>query len=1063
MLKRGFFSLFLAVILSAPAFCQFAAVIGRVVDSTGAVLPDVKITARNSATSAVTSTMTNGEGYFALSNLPVGGYTLQAEKAGFNKEQTGDLKLQVGQTARIDLTLQVGEVLTSVAVQGVSPVIQSETSSVGAVVESRQSLGVPLKGRSLFNVLALAPGVQNAGISPRVGGGPGNSNNNFTIDGTSNNDTISARGEGAFPSLDMVSEFEVISVNAPAEFGRGGAQVRVVTKSGGNDFHGSLFHYNRNREFAARNFFAVTVPPYNRNEFGGSVGGPLLIPKVYNGRNKTFFYFVWEGLRERSPRTNTLAVPTVAQREGNFAGLPAIRDPFTGLPFPNNQIPRDRLSSASQELVKFYPTPNLPGSGAAGTGFNYSTNLSNQPELDNWSIRLDHNFSDRDRIFGRFISFTNGPYFQAGPATSSFNNGLFGFLDRNFALSWTHVISPTLTNDFKVGFIYNNNFRNTGNPDLDLSRLIPGLFPITPGAGGVPTMNIPGYTQLSENQGTTSGGAFRQYSHNYINNTTWVRGRHIFKGGLDMNFNKSYDLLAIRPYPRGYFDFPGIYSGNSLADFLLGYTTFSQRSTAYGGSTQPGASVFGYYFQDDFRVTPRLTLNIGLRYELQTQYEDRDGHYANFDVKGNRIVVPKFSGGISPGAIPALVQNLPIVTNDVAGFPSKLIAGDHNNFAPRFGFAYRLTNATVVRGGYGIYYGSTFGDQFLSFPKNPPFVLTETLEAAAGPTPTLTLANAFPTAGSAPRNPSLTAFDPNIKMHYGQQWNLTVERQVGATAGLRVSYLANKFTGSWRAYDINQPREFGPGPIQARRPFQPWAGINYYDSGGSQISHSLQAGIIKRYSKGLLFQAEYQYVRAIGEDLYTGPQDVRNFRADRANLSGLRRQLLTVNYLYDLPFGKGRTFLNQSGVLDWIIGGWQVGGITTAGTGTPFSPSFTSAIQGSPSGRPNVVGDWRVSDRGITRWFNGAAFAVPAPFTYGNSGKNVMTGPGLVNFDLSIYKNFSFADRLRLQFRSEFFNIANHANFANPAANITVPAQVGRITSTSTANRVIQFGLRLTF
>src|SRR5439155_4743960 len=193
----------------------------------------------------------------------------------------------------------------------------------------------------------------NAGISPRVGGGPGNSNNNFTIDGTSNNDTISARGEGAFPSLDMVSEFEVISVNAPAEFGRGGAQVRVVTKSGGNDFHGSLFHYNRNREFAARNFFALTVPPYNRNEFGGSVGGPLLIPKVYNGRNKTFFYFVWEGLRERSPRTNTLAVPTAAQREGNFAGLPAIRDPFTGLPFPNNQIPRDRLSSASQELVKF--------------------------------------------------------------------------------------------------------------------------------------------------------------------------------------------------------------------------------------------------------------------------------------------------------------------------------------------------------------------------------------------------------------------------------------------------------------------------------------------------------------------------------------------------------------------------------------------------------------------------------------------------------------------------------------------------------------------------------------
>ncbi|MEO7653487.1 MAG: hypothetical protein ABIZ80_23760 [Bryobacteraceae bacterium] len=922
---------------------------------------------------------------------------------------------------------------------------------------------MPLNGRSLFAVLALAPGVQNAGISPRVGGGPGNSNNNFTIDGTSSNDTISARGEGAYPSLDMVSEFEIINVNAPAEFGRGGAQIRVVTKSGGNDFHGSLFHYNRNREFAARNFFALTTPPYNRNEFGGSMGGPVLIPKLYNGRNKTFFFFVWEGLRERSPRTNTLAVPTVAQRSGNFAGLPAIRDPFTGSPFPNNQIPSGRLHPASQELVKYYPIPNLPGSGAAGTGFNYSTNLSNQPELNNWSTRLDHSFSDRDRIFGRYLSFTNGPYFQAGPAAATFNNGLFGFLDRNITFAWTHIISPTMTNDFKFGAIYNNNFRNTGNPDLDLSRLIPGLFPITPGAGGVPTINLVGYTQLTENQGTTSGGAFRQYSHNYINNTTWVRGRHIFKWGLDMNFNKSYDLLAIRPYPRGYFDFPGIYSGNSLADFLLGYTTFSQRSTAYGGSTQPGASVFGYYIQDDFRVTPRLTINIGVRFELQTQYEDRDGHYANFDLKGNRIVVPKFNGGISPGAIPALVQNLPVVTNDVAGFPSKLISGDHNNLAPRFGFAYRLTNSTVVRGGYGMYFGSTFGDQFLSFPKNPPFVLTETLEAPAGAIPQLTLSNAFPTAGSAPRNPTLTAFDPNIRMHYGQQFNVTAERQFGASTGLRVSYLANKFTGTWRAYDANQPREFGPGPIQARRPLQPWGAILYYDSGGSQISHSLQVGLIKRYSRGLIFQAEYQYVRAIGEDLYTGPQDTRNFRADRANLSGLRRQLLTVNYLYDLPFGKGKAFLSNVGAFDWILGGWQVGGITTAGTGTPFSPTFTANVQGAPNGRANVVGDWHVSDRSITRWFNPAAFAAPAPFTFGNSGKNVMIGPGLVSFDVSAYKNFSVGERVKLQFRSEFFNIANHANFANPAANVSVPAQVGRITATSTANRVIQFGLRLTF
>ena len=331
-----------------------------------------------------------------------------------------------------------------------------------------------------------------------------------------------------------------------------------------------------------------------------------------------------------------------------------------------------------------------------------------------------------------------------------------------------------------------------------------------------------------------------------------------------MNFNKSYDKLLTRPYPRGYFDFPGTYSGESLADFLLGYTTVAQRSTAFGGSTQPGASVYAGYFQDDWRITPRLTINVGVRYEVQTQYEDRDGHYANFDLANNRIVVPNFNGGISPAANPSLLATLPVVTHDKAGFPSKLVAGDHNNWAPRFGFAYRLTNATVLRGGFGIYYGTTFGDQFLSFPNAPAVRTHRAVGSPAGRIPTLTLNNPFPAAGSPPANPSFVAFDPNIKMNYVEQYNLTVERQFTNSLGLRVTYLGQNFKHTWRAYDANQPREFGPGPIQIRRPLQPFANILYYDSGGSQSSNSLQVGAMKRYASGLLFQAEYQYVRAIG-------------------------------------------------------------------------------------------------------------------------------------------------------------------------------------------------------
>lgn len=1053
---------FTTLVFSTHLFGQGTTITGRVTDASGSVIPQVRVAAQHEATRALSATLSNEDGYFAIPNLPVGRYLVTATKDGFNVEEVRDLVLQVGQTVRLDVTMKVGDVATKVEVLATAPVIQTDTSSVGSVVGSNQILGVPLNGRSLFSLLALAPGVQSAGTSPRVAGGPANSNNNFTIDGTSNNDTISARGEGAYPSLETVQEFEVVGVNAPAEFGRGGAQIRVITKSGTNQLHGSLFEYNRNREFAARNFFAPTNPPFNRNEFGGSVGGPVVLPKVYNGLNKTFFFGSYEGLRERSPRTNQLAVPTAAQRAGDFSGLPAIRDPLSGTAFPDNRIPANRISSVANSLMDFYPLPNQAGTGAAGTGFNNVSVLSNQPTTNNWSARVDHHLSERDRIYVRYFSFANGPYLQAGPGPSTFGSGLFGFTDRNLTFAHNHLFTPTVTNDFRFGYIYNNNFRNTQSPDLDLSSLVPGLPGISAGAGGVPSVDIVGYTFLSENTGTTSGGGFKQWSHNWINATTWVTGRHVLKFGLDMNFNKSYDGLAIRPYPRGYFQFQGTFSGNALADFMLGYPLTAQRSTAFGGSTQPGASVYGYYIQDDFKVTPKLTLNLGVRYEIQTRWEERDGRYSNMDLATGQIVVPEFNGGIAPGAVPALVASLPIVTNTAAGLPYKLAFGDHNNFAPRFGFAYRLTSRTVLRGGYGIYYGTLFGDQVLTAPKNPPWLVTETVESPSGTTPTLTFNNVFQASGSAPRNPPFSAFDPHIRNSNMQQWNVTVEQELLPNFGFRASYLANKFSNSWRAYDINQPREFGPGTIQSRRPIQPFAAITYYDSGGSQISHSLQWGVTKRYSHGLTLQAEYQYVRAIGEDLYTGPQDVRNFRADRANLSGLRRQLFTANFLYELPFGSGKPFLNQGFLGRYLLGGWQIGGIEQLGTGLPFSPSFSSTIQGSPSGRPDVVGEWRVDNPNITQWFNPAGFAVPAPFQFGNAGKNTMIGPGLVTIDVSVYKNTAIMERAQLQFRAEFFNIINRANFNNPAANISVPSQVGRITSAGPA-RVIQFGLRLIF
>ena len=865
---RVLWALFLSSFYSATALSQGATVVGRVTDPSEGILAKVEITATNADTGISTTTFTNEEGYYALPYLPVGRYTVAAQLSGFSKEQRTDLVLQVGQTVRLDIQLKLGEITTSIDVQASLPVVQSETSSVGAVVETRQILGVPLNGRSLFSLLALAPGVQGAGTNTSIGGAPRNQNNNFTVDGTTNNDVISGRLEGAFPSLDTVQEFEVINVNAPAEYGRGGAQIKVVTRSGTNSFHGSLYEYNRNKVFAAKNFFATTNPPFNRNEFGGAVGGPLVIPRLYDGHNRTFFFASYEGLRERSPQINTIAVPTVAQRNGDFTGLTQIVDPLTGQPFANNRIPGDRISSTTKALLAYYPLPNQAGTGAAGTGFNYGTALSNKPVIDNYSIRIDHNFSDRDRIFGRYFSFTNGPYFSAGVnVPETYGSGLFGFVDKNFSFTYTRVMTPRLTNEFRFCYLFNDNFRNTQNADLDLSSLIPGLPPITSGAGGVPSMQIAGLTALSENTGTFSGGFFRQWSHQYIDNLTYMTGKHIIKTGFDMNFGKSFDGLAIRPFPRGNFVFNGTFTRNAVADFLLGIPLTAQRSSPFGGSTQPGASVLGYYVQDDWKVTPNFTLNLGLRYEVNTRWDERDKQFSNFDLESGRIVVPTIDGQIAAGAIPRLLQSLPTVTADAAGFPQKLIRGDHDNFAPRLGFAYRLGEKTVVRGGYGIYFGSLFGAQVLASPKNPPFVLTELVESASGTVPSLSFANAFPSAGSVPANPSFTAFDPDLKNSDTQQWNLTIERQIIGDTGVRVSYLGNKFSHTWRAYDINQQREFGPGPVQPRRLYQPFSSILYYDSGGSYVSHSLQLGAIKRYSHGALFQAEYQFTRAIGEDL----------------------------------------------------------------------------------------------------------------------------------------------------------------------------------------------------
>ena len=474
---------------------------------------------------------------------------------------------------------------------------------------------------------------------------------------------------------------------------------------------------------------------------------------------------------------------------------------------------------------------------------------------------------------------------------------------------------------------------------------------------------------------------------------------------------------------------------------------------------EPKNTRWAAFVQDDWNVTSKLTLNLGLRYEYQGLFDNSFGDLANFDPELGKLVV------ISGTPEPALA-GLPFVTGESLGLDrSNYLNQDWNNFAPRVGFAWRPLGrpSFVVRSSYGIYYNVNPGYRYAQIPQNPPFRTVQTFDAAPGNVPTITMANPFPGSGSVPSNIAVNAFARDRATGYQQQWNFTVEGEVLPNTALRASYVGNKGSHLERLININDPGP-GPGAIQPRRPYQPFGDIRYSETGRNSIFNQLQLGAIRRLSAGLSFQVEYQFTKAYGEQPFgiDTPLNNRNARMDWGNADFIRRHVMTANYTYDLPWGKGRQFA-MSGLTNVLFGGWRLAGIVGVGTGEPFSPAFPSPVVGWPSGRPDAIGDPNLEDRSIHRWFNPAAFAAPAPFTFGNTQRNVLFGPGYFTWDTSLMKTTALTERVNLEFRAEFFNVLNHPTFSTPSANISVPSQVGRITSTANTPRDIQFGMRLFF
>ena len=978
--------------------------------------------------------------------------------------------VNIDQTVRIDVQLDLGDIATRVEVTASTPVIQTDSSSVGQVVDGKQISTMPLNGRqNLFGLLALAPGVQNPAMNPYVGGNGGFGAVNLTIDGVSGNDAGNERNLSTVPSLEAVGEFKVIASNASAEYGRGGAQIVVSSKSGTNELHGSLFYFNRNRATAANSFFnnraGIPRQVFNRNEYGGSLAGPIV-------RNRLFYLGSFEGFRLARAGQNVTQMPTQALRQGDFSLVPtAIRDPFNnGAPFPGNRIPSDRIGPVPRGLEGYFSDPNLPGTGPAGLGNNYVANVPVVEPVDRYSVKIDYNLSQSDRIAGRFFRSANGPFNQSGVFFASAIGGAgtekFGNWDgwgnstNNTMLLYTRTFTPALLNEARFGWQHNKFFRTPQNSGFDPSALIPGLIKPVEGLGGLPGVSILGFRGFADSPGSGD----RQATYEFYDAVTWIRNRHTIKVGVEFQRISSYNRQNTPPQ-RGQFTFDGRYSGHPFADYLLGALSFSSRNTRNALNEPVNSRWFGF-IQDDWQVTSKLTVNAGLRYEYAQPFDNGQGDISNWDATLNQVVVVK---GLE-NADPRLLQ-LPVVDGTKLGVDvGNYLYPDRNNFAPRLGLAWRpLGNRFVLRASYGIFFNVIAGYNGLLGMgiTNPPFRAQETFEPAPGSVPSLTWVNPFPGSGNLPTNPALLAVARNRVNPYSQQWNYTMEYEAAKNTAVRVSYLGNKGSKLERNSNPNQPT-MAPGAVQARRPYQPWGPITYWESGRNSILHQLQLGAVRRYASGFTLQAEYQFSRALNEFTFgDAPADNTNFRYDRGNQDGIRRHWFVTNYAYDLPFGRGQRFLSGlGGAANKLLGGWQLSGIISIGTGQPYSVNFTATQLGWLSSRADIVSGYEAatpSDRSIDRWFAPEAYAIPAPFTFGSSARNALFGPGVAAWDAAVFKNTQITERLRASFRTEFFNVLNRANFGNPGNSLSVPANVGRIASTITDPRTIQFGLRLEF
>ncbi len=1167
-LLRSIFIFSLVLLFASQMYAQKDAgsIVGVVKDAGGGVVPGAKVTARDVDRGIEFTTTTDANGEYVAGPLKVGRYTITVEKDKFKTAVAGPLQLDVQGRVEADVRLNVGEVTQKVEVTVQSPLLETETSSMGQVMDKTRIETLPLNGRNFAQLAQLGVGVVPSEPGSRVSGSFGFSvdgartfQNNFLLDGIDNNSNLGdVLNEASYviqPPVDAIEEFKVQTNDYSAEFGRGnGAILNAVIKSGTNAFHGDVFEYLRNDALDASPFFVVTSqkPAYKQNQFGGTIGGPIQ-------KDKTFFFGDYEGFRLRQGVPQTTVIPDQLMTQGNFSELltntPAMAidlngnstgavafdcsgNPtfvgeifngrqtqvapmtahtptgFCGVPIgasagvPTNIFPTGSVDPLAARLSVLIPSPN-----SSNPGFNYLAVPTRSETRNNFDVRIDHTFSPKDSIFGRF-SYEVQPSFIPSPFQNVLDGG--GFFDgnedfsyRSVAVSETHIFDSTHINELRFGYnrINAHRYQNNFNENVSAQLGFPGV-PYEPGTfnGGLPSLTFSDGSAPPLGSSGFLPSIEKQNSYVFTDNFTWIKGRHSIKIGAEIRYEQ---FSIFQPSAsRGTMDFSSGFTDNpaaagtggyGFASFLLGIPDSGSIVNLHNVDYR--RQIYAGYIQDDFKKSSKLTLNLGLRYELYTTVKAADNEQANFDFNCDCLVVPS---GQNAQLTPTLASQLSINRNGSPG----LVSPDLHNFAPRVGLAYRITNNLVFRTSYGIFYGGQENGPY-SNPSpgfNPPFFVTQSFNMpclinSANPNPGQmdcsipglnSLQQGFPANSLVdPNTPILFSISPKITTPFMQQWFMGFQYELPANTVLEISYVGSHGADLFGLFNGNQavPTADPTIPTAPRRPDPNIdAGIDTLRSNLFSNYNGLQVRLEKRFSHGLQFEAAYTYSHALDDasDASLGSQNQGDFRLqtepflEYGNADFDVRHRFVLSYIYSFPFGNGQRFGGDAtGVKNQLIGNWQVTGIVSAQTGNWFTPTDDVVnISNSDCGggvfncaRPNVIANPNGPPCIPGTIFNTCAFVANTTFgTFGDAGRNIIRGPGLQNWDMSFIKEFPVHEQMHFEFRAELFNIWNHPNLTfadetttNENFSIERGASQFGFPTASRAPRLVQFALKFYF